>query len=292
MKYTIEHENTLLGVLELMMPSTSKSKLRKMLTEGRIQVNGEVIHKAKYNVSSKSLVEILERKKALANTPPPKSRKNSKLNVVWEDEAILVVEKPAGLLSIATDKLEKDTLHSWCVDYVREENEKNWCFIVHRLDRDTSGVMVFARHERHKEYLQSQFSRRSVHRTYHALVEGRPRENHGTSREWLVEDKHLHVKKVKSSFHGAKEAITHWNIEQTTNVLSLLHITIETGRRHQIRMAMKTLGCPVVGDGLHGAESNPLQRICLHASSLEFLHPLDDEPVRFEAPIPNGFQLL
>ena len=152
--------------------------------------------------------------------------------------------------------------------------------------------MVFARHERHKEYLQSQFSRRSVHRTYHALVEGRPRENHGTSREWLVEDKHLHVKKVKSSFHGAKEAITHWNIEQTTNIFSLLHITIETGRRHQIRMAMKTLGCPVVGDGLHGAESNPLQRICLHASSLEFLHPLDDEPVRFEVPIPNGFQLL
>ena len=99
------------GVLELMMPSTSKSKLRKMLTEGRIQVNGEVIHKAKYNVSSKSLIEILERKKALANTPPPKSRKNSKLNVVWEDEAILVVEKPAGLLSIATDA-ERPATHS------------------------------------------------------------------------------------------------------------------------------------------------------------------------------------
>ncbi len=176
MKYTTEHENTLLDILKLMMPSTSKSKLRKMLTEGRIQVDGEVIHKAKYNVSSKSLVEILERKKALAKTPPPKSRKNSKLNVVWEDEAILVVEKPAGLLSVATDKLEKDTLHSWCVDYVREENEKNWCFIVHRLDRDTSGVMVFARHERHKEYLQSQFSRRSVHRTCLLYTSPSPRD--------------------------------------------------------------------------------------------------------------------
>ena len=158
--------------------------------------------------------------------------------------------------------------------------------IVHRLDRETSGVMVFARHERYKTYLQSQFAQREVHRTYHALVEGRPEENHGTERAWLVEDRNLRVKKVKASFQGAKEAITHWTVEDADEEVALIHITIETGRRHQIRMAMKALDCPVVGDKLHGAETNPIHRIALHATALEFLHPENDDPVRFEAEIP------
>ena len=290
MKFTSTQEQTLLEALSNFMNETSRGKLRKMLTEGRVQVDGTTQHKAKFQVETGVQIEILSRIKAQEITPPPVSKhKRVNLNVIWEDEAILVVEKPAGLLSIATDKLEVDTLHSRCVNYVRLEDERNWCHIVHRLDRDTSGVMVFARHERHKEYIQSQFAARDVHRTYHALVEGRPKNNNGSTREWLVEDKHLHVKKVKSSFHGAKEAITHWSVSDTDNRISLIQVSIETGRRHQIRMAMRSLGCPVVGDELHGAETNPLNRVCLHASALEFLHPESDEPVRFEAPIPRGF---
>jgi len=292
MKHTTTGAKILLDVLAIMMPNTSKTKLRKMLTEGRIHVDGTTIHKARSQVEKGSVVEILSKKKAFEATPPPPSKKKSNLDILWEDDAILVVEKPAGLLSIATDKLEVDTLHSRCVDYVRLTNERSWCHIVHRLDRDTSGVMVFARHERHKEYIQSQFAERAVHRTYHALIEGRPKQEFGTTREWLVEDKHLHVKRVKPTFHGAKEAITHWSLSETDNHFSLLQITIETGRRHQIRMAMRSLGCPVVGDELHGAETNPLNRVCLHASALEFLHPESDEPVRFESPIPRGFYPL
>ena len=286
-KFTSTTEESLLDTLSGFMKQTSRAKLRKMLTEGRILVDGTVVHKAKHQLSHGSEIELLSRPKAQELTPPPIPKyKKIDLNVLWEDDSILVVEKPAGLLSIATNKLETDTLHSRCVDYVRLDDEKNWCHIVHRLDRDTSGVMVFARHERHKEYLQSQFASRSVHRTYHALVEGRPKKNDGTAREWLVEDKHLHVKRVKSSFQGAKEAITHWSVDNTDNITSFIQVTIETGRRHQIRMAMKSLGCPVVGDELHGAESDPFNRICLHASSLEFLHPATDEPVRFESEVP------
>ena len=144
----------------------------------------------------------------------------------------------------------------------------------------------FALHQRHKEYIQSQFADRAVHRTYHALIEGRPKEMKGTAKEWLVEDKNLFVKRVKSTFHGSKEAITHWEITDTDNHTSLVQISIETGRRHQIRMAMRSLGCPVVGDELHGAESNAFNRVCLHASALEFLHPETDEPVRFASEIP------
>lgn len=277
----------LIEAIAELYPNTTRAKIRRMLTEGRVLVEGQVEHKAKHPVEGGQTVEVTDRAKGKEAAPPPAiSAKQHRLSIVYEDEAILVVNKPAGLLSVATNKMEDDTLHSRCVNYVRLGNERAWIHIVHRLDRETSGVMVFARHERYKTYLQEQFAQREVHRTYHALVEGKPTEAKGTERAWLVEDRNLRVKKVKPSFKGAKEAITHWAIEDSDDEVSLIHITIETGRRHQIRMAMKALGCPVVGDDLHGAETNPLNRIALHATALEFLHPENDDPVRFEAKIP------
>ena len=109
---------------------------------------------------------------------------------------------------------------------------------------------------------------------------------HGTEIEWLLEDKNLRVKKVKPNTKSSKEAITHWEVVKENQSTSLVRIAIDTGRRHQIRMAMKSLGSPVVGDHLHGAQTDPMGRVCLHASSLEFLHPQTDEPVRFETRVP------
>lgn len=287
MRITVEESMLLIEAIAELYPNTTRAKIRRMLTEGRVLVEGQVEHKAKHPVEGGQTVEVTDRAKGKEAAPPPAiSAKQHRLSIVYEDEAILVVNKPAGLLSVATNKMEDDTLHSRCVNYVRLGNERAWIHIVHRLDRETSGVMVFARHERYKTYLQEQFAQREVHRTYHALVEGKPAEAKGTERAWLVEDRNLRVKKVKPSFKGAKEAITHWAIEDSDDEVSLIHITIETGRRHQIRMAMKALGCPVVGDDLHGAETNPLNRIALHATALEFLHPENDDPVRFEAKIP------
>lgn len=287
MRITVEEPMLLIEAIAELYPNTTRAKIRRMLTEGRVLVEGQVEHKAKHPVEGGQTVEVTDRAKGKEAAPPPAiSAKQHRLSIVYEDEAILVVNKPAGLLSVATNKMEDDTLHSRCVNYVRLGNERAWIHIVHRLDRETSGVMVFARHERYKTYLQEQFAQREVHRTYHALVEGKPTEAKGTERAWLVEDRNLRVKKVKPSFKGAKEAITHWAIEDSDDEVSLIHITIETGRRHQIRMAMKALGCPVVGDDLHGAETNPLNRIALHATALEFLHPENDDPIRFEAKIP------
>jgi 23S rRNA pseudouridine1911/1915/1917 synthase len=286
-QYTSEEEGNLLGTLVKLFPQSSKATLRKMLTSGRVTVGGKVCFRAKHEIAIGDQVEILDKGKASEETPSPKDQYGGrKLNIIYEDDAILVVIKPEGMLSIATSKLENDTLHSRCVDYVQFNDARGWCHIVHRLDRDTSGVMVFAKNKQHKEHLQSQFAERSVHRTYHALVEGRPEKESGTISAWLVEDKHLHVRKVSSTYQGAKRAITHWNIEDSDQHVSLIHITIETGRRHQIRMAMKELGCPVVGDELHESSADPLNRVCLHATALEFLHPQNDDPVRFEAKIP------
>ncbi len=287
MKYSSDEESDLLTILVKLFPQSSRSTLRKMLTSGRVIVDGKICNRAKHEVVVGTNIEILDKVKAAEESPSPRAQYTGpKIDIIFEDESILVVLKPEGMLSIATNKLETDTLHSRCVDYVQFSGERNWCHIVHRLDRDTSGVMVFAKNKQHKETLQQQFAERSVQRTYHALVEGRPEKNSGTVSSWLAEDKHLHVRKVSSTYQGAKKAITHWDVEDSDDHVSLIRITIDTGKRHQIRMAMKDLGCPVVGDELHESTANPLNRVCLHATALEFLHPQSDDLVRFTSKVP------
>ena len=287
MEFNVEEELFLLSALELMYPESTKSKLRKMLTEGRVLVDSIPVFKAKEVLNEGNIVSVINRSEAMKKSPPPEPRKQfSKLKILFEDDEILVVEKPAGLLSVATDKLEKDTLHSRCVDYMKRKSTHAWSYIVHRLDRDTSGVMVFAKDSETKENLQNQFAQRNIERIYHALVEGMPECSEGTDTSWLVEDKHLHVKRVKKSFKGAKEAITHWSIEDSDDFVSLIEIKIETGRRHQIRMAMHYLGNPIVGDLTHGATTNPLNRICLHATALGFSHPSTNHFTLYESNVP------
>ena len=285
MEISIDEESILLDELALQFKNTSKNKLRKMLTEGRISVNGKIEHRAKRELIKGDLVKILDKATSKEITPPPQ-QKITNLEIIFEDDDILVVEKPAGLLSVATNKMEFDTLHSRCLDYIKTKHHSNWCYIVHRLDRETSGIMIFALSKQNKEYLQEQFAERSIYRTYFALVEGKLLRKHGTEIEWLLEDKNLRVKKVKPNTKFSKEAITHWEVVKENQSTSLVRIAIDTGRRHQIRMAMKSLGSPVVGDHLHGAQTDPMGRVCLHASSLEFLHPQTDEPVRFETRVP------
>ena len=289
MKHTASEDSDLLAVLRSMFPQSSSTTLRKMLTQGRVVVNGDVVHRAKATVHAGDTVEVLERQRAEERTPPPINEPAVDLDVLYEDNALLVVNKPHRLLSVATDRLEIDTLHSRCVDYLKHRNKDAWCYIVHRLDKDTSGVMVLAKHPTAKRELQQQFHDREVHRTYLAMVESAPRPPSGTIRTWLMEDKHLNVKAVNKNHPQGKEAISHYHVVQSNDASSLVEVSIETGRRHQIRMAMQHLGTPVVGDERHGASTNPHQRIMLHASSLEFLHPDNDDPVRFEAPLPNIF---
>ncbi len=260
-----------------------------MLTQGRILVNEEVVHRAKHPLNPGDVVEILGRQRAEERTPPPQQPSPVDLDILFEDATLLVVNKPNQLLSVATDRLEMDTLHSRCVEHVRLTDERSWCFIVHRLDKETSGIMVLAKTKQAKEELQQQFSDRLVHRLYVARVEGKPAPPTGTVHSWLMEDKHLNVKAVNKNHPKGKEAISHYSTTWSDEETALVDVMIETGRRHQIRMAMQHLGTPVVGDDRHGALTNPQRRVMLHASSLEFLHPETHDPVRFEAPLPFGF---
>ena len=170
MRATVSEEGALLDHLKIMQPSASNNVLRKMLTSQRIQVDESVIYRAKHIVLVGQIIEILPRPKMTIEEKQEVSAKQHDLDIIHEDEHILVVSKPAGLLSVATDKLEHHTLHNRCVEYCKTDDPRGWCFIVHRLDKATSGIMIFAKNESSKRYLQDQFAERQVHRDYVALV--------------------------------------------------------------------------------------------------------------------------
>ena len=287
MEKEITEPIVLLEFLKLQFPQTTNNKLRKMLSEGRVKINDLVVFQAKRPLLANDKFQLLDRNNKIPQTDKPlKELKKSAIEIIYEDEDLLVVEKPAKLLSVATNKLEQNTLHGKCVDYLKQQDNKSWCYIVHRLDKETSGIMLLSKNKQSKDYLQEQFAQRQVYRIYHAMVEGQPPEQFGTVEQYLMEDKHLNIRRVKAKHKDGKIAITHWEVIQQNEETSLIRVMIETGRRHQIRMAMKELGCPIIGDKLHEAETNPFGRICLHATSLEFLHPATDEPVRFESKPP------
>ena len=282
--------STLLEMLQRMFPQSSTNTLRKMLSGSRVLVNDEVQHRAKHPLAVGDVIAVGTKAIETSNPKERPSPRNTRLRVLYEDESMIIVAKPAHVLSVATNKLETDTLHSWCVEHLRIERPKAWAYIVHRLDRETSGIMVLAKTKTAKTALQEQFARREVHRTYMALVEGDLEPSHGTVRAWLLEDKNLNVKAVNARHPHGKEAISHYNVVSKGLNGTLVEVMIETGRRHQIRMAMQYLDAPIVGDERHGSVTNPHQRVMLHAHALEFLHPETDDPVRFEAPPPSSFR--
>ena len=281
MRKKVNEEATLLDILKSMQPQASTNVLRKMLTNERITVDEETIHRAKQIIRKGQTVEILPKPKISVQEEREQQAKTHNLDILFEDEAILVVNKPAGLLSVATDRLEQATLHNRCVEYCRSQKKNGWCYIVHRLDKATSGIMVFAKSKHVKRELQDQFAQQLVHRHYVALVEGQSPS--GRADHNLIEDKNLRVYVSDRKTKTSKRAVTTWDIIAQGEHETLLSVVIETGRRHQIRVAMAENGTPVVGDKIHGAVTNLHGRICLHAVALEFLHPSNDDPVRFES---------
>lgn len=291
-EFAAKQDMTLLDALRAQLPDSSSNRLREMLTQGRVSVDQAVSHRAKQEIAKGTKITIRPRDEAAGRLHlKSKSRQRSRLRILHEDECILVVDKPPNLLSVATDKLEPDTLHSRALEYLQGSDPQAWPFIVHRLDKKTSGVMVFAKDEQSKQRIQQQFAARSVERIYHCLVEGRLTAQNGVVHNHLVEDKNLRVHSCEPELKGAKEAFTEWSVEKQQEPYSLIRVRIGTGRRHQIRVHMSELGLPIAGDRMHKARSDPLKRLCLHASSLGFEHPASGERVTFECNI-NAFSRL
>jgi 23S rRNA pseudouridine1911/1915/1917 synthase len=213
------------------------------------------------------------------------------VRILFEDPYLIVIEKEAGMLSIATAKEKLLTTYSILSSHVKKEDPTNRIFVVHRLDRDTSGVMMFARSEQVQEIMQKEWQEAVIRRSYIAVVEGIVEKDADTIRSFLKENKMLFMYSTKIPGEG-DEAITHYKVLKRGEEFSLLEVELETGRKNQIRVHMKELGHPVAGDKKYGSKLNPLRRTCLHANILAFKHPITGEELSFETPPPHRFLTL
>jgi 23S rRNA pseudouridine1911/1915/1917 synthase len=272
-------EGTLRDRLHTLFPDTSGRRLKQWLELGRVRVNGAVVRRGDAAVARGDRVEL--------GAPPP-APIPAPLRLVHEDAEILVIDKPPGLLTIADASERERTAYRLLRDWM-EGREAGRLFVVHRLDRETSGLLVFARTHRAKETLQNQFRLRTPERLYVARVEGAVREATGTLTSRLVETRALRVRPTRDTREG-REAITRYRVLAREEDSTLLELTLVTGRRGQIRTQLAELGHPIVGDRAYGSRRDPLGRVCLHATRLGFVHP-DGRRVAFESPPPSRFRL-
>jgi tRNA pseudouridine32 synthase/23S rRNA pseudouridine746 synthase/23S rRNA pseudouridine1911/1915/1917 synthase len=222
---------------------------------------------------------------------PPKRYHPKGIQILYEDYDILVVDKRGGLLTMGHEKEREKTAYYMLTDYVRKGNRKsrNRLFIVHRLDRDTSGVLVFAKSYGAKHYLQDEWE--GFTKTYVAVVHGAPPEEEGLIRSYLAENAAFKMYSVDDSTKG-KLAKTAYKVLQRTKRYSLLEIDLLTGRKNQIRVHLSELGCAVAGDKKYGGKERGVPKLALHAHSLTIKHPHSKEPMTFEAEVPNFFHSL
>lgn len=222
---------------------------------------------------------------------PPKKFQPRGLSILFEDHDILVVDKASGLLTVSTDKIKKNTAYYLLNDYVKKGNRKsrNRIFIVHRLDRETSGVIVFAKSEKAKHYLQDNWQ--SFHKRYSAVVCGRLSEKEGVINSYLAENS-IHKMYTVNTPEKGKLAKTGYKVLQENLKYSLLEVSLLTGRKHQIRVHFAEKGCPVAGDKKYGKKDKQVKRLALHAASITIRHPFTKEEMSFEAKIPGYFYSL
>ncbi|GIP44469.1 pseudouridine synthase [Paenibacillus sp. J45TS6] len=278
--YVVEESSELLAYL-LTHLSKSRNAIKSMLARGQILVNGKVVTAYNYALKPGMRISIISEKKEEA--PPLLG-----LAILYEDNDIIVVHKDSGLLSVASDKEQEVTAYRQLMTHVRVEHPSNRIFIVHRLDRDTSGVMLFAKREEIQKALQDTWRDTVEERTYIALVEGKVKQSQGTITSYLKESKTLKMYSSPYPNNGQK-AITHFKTLEAESEYSLLEVQLETGRKNQIRVHMEELGHPVAGDKKYGARSRGIGRLGLHAKVLAFTHPGTGELMRFESPVPKGF---
>lgn len=272
----------LLDKLAHLFPDSSRTTLRQMLQHGRVRVNGEVEKDAKRSVAAKDAIDILDKKTARLLPPA--------LTLLHEDRDVLVVVKANGLLTVATER-EKDTTAQAYLNHYLGARGEDRVHVVHRLDRETSGVLVFAKTFHARETLKEQFAEHTTDRIYVAVIEGTLPQGRGSFRSHLLERRDLRMVSVKPH-KDAKHAITHYRTVEKNAKYSMLEVTLETGRKNQIRAHLSEAGHPIVGDQFYGSNVNPLGRLGLHAKLLGFTHPTSGERLTFEAPIPSVFRAL
>ncbi|GMA63404.1 RluA family pseudouridine synthase [Alicyclobacillus fastidiosus] len=273
----------LLPFLLEQFPNKGRNKVKTMLTRGQVMVEGRIVTRHDHRLEPRQQVKILGTVRGMGEVLHG-------IRILFEDEHLIVIDKPPGLLSMATDEEHDRTAYRILMNHVRAASKTARVFIVHRLDRETSGVMMFAKSEAVQQALQNSWRESVLSRAYIVVVEGKVAKPEGKIETWLKESS-TKTMFVSRPGDGVK-AVTHYRVQRSTAEYSLLEVHLETGRKNQIRVHMQSIGHPVVGDKRYGATKNPIGRLGLHAQLLSFRHPVTEEVLTFETAIPPSFRKL
>ena len=275
-----DENNTLLKVISKFNKDLSNKTIKNYIKYKMVKVNDKVITNSSYILNIGDNIEMCYEKRII-----PKYD----LDILYEDEYLIAINKPCGLLSISNDKEKDVTAYRMVSDYVKTNNKKNFIFVVHRLDQDTSGILMFCKNEKIRDRMQENWNNIVKKRGYLAVVDGKLNGD-GTIHTFLMEDKRQFVYSSKNGI--GKEAITHYSSIKNNNNYSLLQVFIDTGRRNQIRVHLSERGYPIVGDKKYRCKTNPIKRLCLHANMLEFIHPVSKKIVSIKCDIPVEFNQI
>jgi 23S rRNA pseudouridine1911/1915/1917 synthase len=281
----VKERMELMNFLLLAYPAKSRSKVKNLLSKQQVQVNGKVVSQFNYQLLPGNEVCIGKEKKVAPVTA------SSGFTIIHEDKHLIVVDKQAGMLTIATEGEKSKTVYYELSNYVKQQHHCNKIFIVHRLDRDTSGVLLFARNPKIQRLLQDNWNDAVLERTYIAITEGVVEKDEGVITSWLHENNSMVVCSSQNP-EGGKKAITHYKVLRRSKQYSMLELNLETGRKNQIRVHMQDIGHSIINDKKYGAKTNPIGRLGLHAKCLGFVHPVTQEKLLFQSPIPKKFRAL
>ncbi len=278
----------LLEQIQAFWPETKRTRIKQWLRFGAVHVNDRVVTRHDHPLQAGDVIAIRPQK-----APPPAPPLPSGVHVLFEDASVLVIHKPSGLLTVATDTERERTAFRFLTDYVRETTRDGRArlWIVHRLDRETSGLLVLAKSEEAKLFLQENWNR--AVKTYQAVVEGKPAADEATLRNALDETQPHRVYAAARPGPTTREAVTRYRVLRSGYGRSLLEVVIETGRRHQIRVQLAAAGHPIVGDTTYGGKpASGTRRLALHATALRFPHPDSTRELSFESPLPADLAKL
>lgn len=280
-------ESTILQRLATLYPQASKTTLREMLENKRVRINGTVVRSAKEKVAADAAVEVLD------SAAPEQTVLAQGLKLVHFDADVIVVEKPAGLLTATDAQERRPTAWRILTEWFRRQNHKNKVQLIHRLDRDASGLLVFTRTARAYASLKKQFFEHTVTRQYEVMVHGVPKKGSRRLENLLLEDEQTGVVRVTNDNKKGMVAILDYEVVESSKdkKFSRLMCTLFTGRKHQIRVQLKAAGHVICGDPVYGKAEEPPQRLALHAMRLSFKHP-GGKVMLFESPAPGSFANL
>ncbi len=281
----VKESAELMAFLAQHFSGKSRSALKSMLSHKQVCVNGKPESQFNFPLQAGDSVSINSGKVNY-------ELKHPKVKIVFEDDYLVVINKSEGLLAVATDeRKDETTAFKILTNYLTRKDPRARLFVVHRIDRETSGLLMYAKSREVQLALQERWHENVTERVYWAVVEGVPAKDRDTIMSYLRQSKAFKIHSSQTD-NGGQEAVTHYRVVRKNDLYSMLRVELDTGRKNQIRVHLQEIGHPIVGDKKYGASTSPIGRVGLHARVLAFKHPVTKEILRFETPIPTKFNAL